>query len=107
MGSVDENVEDHLIEFAWHTGHERQIRGKISYHLGHVLPLIARHSDSALDGLVEIDTDLFLGARMGELFHGADDGGDTFDALKRLLDSRGDLRGEIGDINGRGGCFYL
>src|SRR5262249_9782922 len=107
MSGVDKNVENRLIEFAWHTGHERQVRGEISHHLRHILPLIARHSDGALNGLVEIDTNLFLGARMGKLFHSADNGGDTFDALKGLLDSRWDLLSEIGDINGRSGCFYL
>src|SRR5262252_8570444 len=107
MGSVDENVEEHLIECAWHTGHERQVRSEIRHHLRHILPLIARHSDGALDGLVEIDTDLFLCARMRKLFHGADDGGDAFYTLKGLLDSRGDFRSEIGNINGSGRCFYM
>src|SRR5262249_23169331 len=107
MGGIDQNGENYLIELAWHTGHEREVRVEISHHLRYILPLIAHHRDGALDGLVEIDTHLFLGARMGKLFHGEHDSGDTFDALKGLLDSRGDLLGEIGNIDGRSSCFYL
>ena len=67
MGGVDENVEEHLIEGAG-TWARAAGQGRDPYHLCHILPLIARHSDGALDGLVEIDTDLFLGARMENSF---------------------------------------
>src|SRR5271163_2107939 len=91
VGRVDEQVQEDLIEIAEMTGDGRQDT-EIGFDFGYIFGFVARNDQSAFDGFVEVGGD-FIGAaiHVGELFHGADDGGDAVYAVHHLLEGFGNF----------------
>src|SRR5271156_2516924 len=91
VGRVDEQVQEDLIEIAEMTGDGRQDT-EIGFDFGYIFGFVARNDQSAFDGFVEVGGD-FIGAALhvGELFHGADDGGDAVYAVHHLLEGFGNF----------------
>jgi len=73
LGSVHDDIQDHLVEIPDQTRHRGQVGVEVRHHLGHVFPLISGDRDRALDGLVQISSLLLIAARMRELLHSAHD----------------------------------
>src|SRR5271155_3774679 len=99
VGRVDEQVQEDLIEIAEMTGDGRQ-DAEIGFDFGYIFGFVARNDQGAFDGFVEVGGD-FIGAaiHVGELFHGADDGGDAIYAVHHLLEGFGNFRLEKGPLD--------
>src|SRR5260221_720669 len=47
MGRVDNQVQDHLVEFTGQTAHEREVRRKVRDQIRHIFPFVVRNRQSA------------------------------------------------------------
>ena len=62
------------------------------FHVGDILPLIARYGDGGLDRLVDVNRLLFFRSGMRKLLHGTYDLGYPLNAFQGLFDGMGNLR---------------
>lgn len=91
---VDEQVEKHLVQVAQMAVDGRQ-SAQFGSHIGDVLDLIARNDQSAFDGFIQVGRSFFGAAiHVRELFHGANNGGDTIDTVQHLFEGLGNFRAE-------------
>ena len=82
MRGIDDQVENHLVEFSGQARDQRQRRIEFGFQVSHVFPLVR--------------------IRMGELFHGADNRGDACDAFEGLVDGFGNFLHQIAGVH----AFY-
>ena len=107
MCCVNDEIKDHLVEFADQTRHERKLFMKISDHRRNVFPLVAGDRHRAFNRLVDVDGPLFLGARMGKILHGLDDLGYPLYPIQGLFDCVGNFLQQIFQIALRGCAVEL
>src|SRR5215471_7900872 len=67
VGGVDDQVEEHLIEFFKMAGDARQIWLKLAADFSHILPRMSRHSERGLNRVIDICQTFLLAAGVGEL----------------------------------------
>ena len=85
VSSVDDHIQDHLVELARETEYLRQARIKICDHLGYISPFTLGHRDCCLNGFVDVGRRFLCNVRMRELFHGPNYLANALNAFQTLL----------------------
>src|SRR4030088_2302989 len=80
MGGIDDEVQEHLIEFADIANNRGQL-GEFSMNLGEIFMLIGGDEECGADGMVQIGGTLFVRIRMSKLLHCLDDVRDSLHAI--------------------------